>query len=161
MSTEGQIVVDGEPVTDAAPGSSLSWLDRAHGEAILTDPSGARVAVLVEGGPADWVVVLRGRRIGVSVRGHRDQLLADTSRLRGARHRPAEVRATLPGLVLRVLVQPGDVIAEGDPLLTLQAMKMENEIRATHRGRVVAVEVAPGEAIATGAVLVRLADPEP
>jgi biotin carboxyl carrier protein len=135
-------------------------VDRGHGEATLRR-DGERFWVLVEGGPAEWAVTLHGRRIAVTVYGHRERLLAESSQLAAPRHGPAEVRATLPGLVVKVAVRPGDLVAEGDALLTVEAMKMENEIRAPRAGQVVSVEATPGQTIVTGAMLVRLADPEP
>lgn len=153
------ILVDGQSI-EPASGWDLAWMDRAHGEALLRRESD-RVPVLLEGGPTEWVVTLRGRRLGVTVLGRRDRLLAESTRLLGRRHGPAEVRATLPGLVVRVAVSPGDVVSAGDTLVTVEAMKMQNEIRAPRAGRVASIEVAPGQAIATGAVLVRLEDTEP
>jgi len=156
---EAEFLVDGRP-TAPDPEWEFAWVDRGRGEATLRR-DGARVSVLVEGGPAEWVVTLHGRRIAVTVYGHRERLLAESSQLAAPRHGPAEVRATLPGLVVTVAVRPGDLVAEGDALLTVEAMKMENEIRAPHAGQVVSVEAAPGQTIVTGALLVRLADPEP
>ena len=159
MMDDVELLVDDQP-TAPDPGWEFAWVDRSHGEATLRR-GGERESVLVEGGPVEWVVTLRGRRIPVTVRSHRDRLLAESTGLAGRRHGPAEVRATLPGLVVRVAVSPGDVVAEGDVLVTVEAMKMQNEIRAPRGGQVTSVEVLPGQAIATGALLVRLADPEP
>ena len=159
MKDEAEFLVEGQP-TAPDPEWEFAWVDRGHGGATLRR-GGERVAVLVEGGPAEWVVTLRGRRIAVTVLGHRERLLAESSQLAAPRHGPAEVRATLPGLVVKVAVSPGDLVAEGDALLTVEAMKMENEIRAPRAGRVVSVEAAPGQTIVTGALLVRLTDPDP
>lgn len=159
MRDEAEFLVEGQP-TAPDPEWEFAWVDRGRGAATLRR-DGERVPVLVEGGPADWVVTLHGRRIAVTVRGHRERLLAESAQLAAPRHGPAEVRATLPGLVVKVAVSPGDLVAEGDALLTVEAMKMENEIRAPRAGRVVSVETAPGQTIVTGALLVRLADPEP
>jgi len=157
---EAEFLVEGRP-TAPDPEWEFAWLDRGHGDATLRR-NGERVPVLVEGGPAEWAITIRGRRIAVTVRGHRERLLAESSQLAAApRHGPAEVRATLPGLVVKVAVRPGDLVAEGDALVTVEAMKMENEIRAPRAGRVVSVEATPGQTIVTGALLVRLADPEP
>jgi biotin carboxyl carrier protein len=153
------ILVDGRPIQPASAWE-LAWVDRTHGEALLRRDDDS-VPVLIEGGPSEWVVTIRGRRLGVTVEGRRDRLLAESTRLLGRRHGPAEVRATLPGLVVRVAVSPGDVVAAGDALVTVEAMKMQNEIRAPRPGRVANVEVAPGQAIAIGALLVRLEDSEP
>jgi biotin carboxyl carrier protein len=60
-----------------------------------------------------------------------------------------------------VAVAEGDTVAAGDPLVTIEAMKMQNEIRAPRAGRVTGIEVEAGQAIAGGALLVRLAEPDP
>jgi propionyl-CoA carboxylase alpha chain len=61
--------------------------------------------------------------------------------------------APMPGLVKQVLVAVGDVVARGDPLLVLEAMKMEQLIRAPRAGRVVALSVRPGQQVEAGLVL--------
>jgi biotin carboxyl carrier protein len=62
----------------------------------------------------------------------------------------------MPGLVVRIMVEPGQEVAAGTSLVVLEAMKMENELKAEQAGRVVAVRVAPGDTVDTGAVLVEL-----
>jgi biotin carboxyl carrier protein len=158
--TDGpELLVEDERVPETAQ-ASLTWVDREHGVAVLRRGE-ERELITVEGGPSEWVATIRGRRIAVTVRSRRDQLLADSASLPGLRHGPAEVLATLPGLVVHVLVEPGQVVTSGEPLITIEAMKMQNEIRAPRSGRVLAVAVAPGQTIARGTLLVRLADPEP
>ncbi len=159
MSTDRELEVAGEALVPE-PGWTLTWEDRLHGRAVLRRDDEAET-ILVEGGPTSWVVTVRGRRIEVTARSHRDRLLAETAEQGLRRRGPAEVRATLPGLVLRVAVEVGDEVAEGAPLVTVEAMKMQNEIRAPRSGRVSTVEVAKGQTIASGAVLVRLADLDP
>ena len=68
-----------------------------------------------------------------------------------------KVKAPMPGLVLRVEVEEGQTVADGDGLLVLEAMKMENEIKAPVAGRVTAVHVSGGEAVEKGMVLVEVA----
>jgi len=159
MRDEAEFLIEGQP-TAPDPEWEFAWVDRGHREATLRR-DGELIPVLVEGGPVEWVVTLRGRRIPVTVYGHQERLLAESSQLAAPRHGPAEIRATLPGLVVKVAVSPGDLVAEGDALLTVEAMKMENEIRAPRAGQVVSVETAPGQTILSDALLVRLADPEP
>lgn len=67
--------------------------------------------------------------------------------------------APMTGVVTRVLVQAGDPVAKGQPLVALEAMKMEHMIRAPREGRVKAVLVATGAMVQGGAELVQL-DPE-
>lgn len=68
------------------------------------------------------------------------------------------LRATAPvaGLVAQVLVKPGDVVAEGQPMLSVEAMKMEMWLSAACAGRVKAVHAAPQESVAAGALLIEL-----
>lgn len=159
MSAERELHVAGLP-QEPDPGWIFAWVDRRHGRARLLRDDQAE-PILVEGGPTAWVVTVRGRRIEVTALGHRDRLLAETVEQARRHHGPAEVRATLPGLVVRVSVSVDQEVAEGDPLVTVEAMKMQNEIRAPRSGRVITVAVAAGQTIASGAVLVRLADPDP
>jgi biotin carboxyl carrier protein len=62
--------------------------------------------------------------------------------------------APLPGRVTHVAVRVGDQVRAGDPLLVIEAMKMENEFRAGGPGVVTEVRVAPGQAVNAGDVLV-------
>jgi 3-methylcrotonyl-CoA carboxylase alpha subunit len=68
--------------------------------------------------------------------------------------------APMTGVVTRVLVQAGEPVAKGQPLVALEAMKMEHMIRAPREGRVKSVLVQPGAMVQGGAELVQL-DPEP
>lgn len=136
-------------------GWRLEWDDEVRGVGRLTDGESS-VAVIVEGSGPDRVVTLRGRRVPVSVRSWRERLLAEAERASQVHAGPVVVKATLPGLVVAVAVGEGDEVDEGAPLLTIEAMKMQNEVRAPRAGRVIEVSVASGQAVATGAALLRL-----
>jgi acetyl/propionyl-CoA carboxylase alpha subunit len=66
------------------------------------------------------------------------------------------VKAPIPGLISRVLVEPGQEVEVGQPVVVLEAMKMENEIRAPHAGKVGSVLVAPDDSVTRGAILVEI-----
>jgi acetyl/propionyl-CoA carboxylase alpha subunit/acetyl-CoA carboxylase carboxyltransferase component len=70
----------------------------------------------------------------------------------------AAVRAPLTGTVVSVAVTPGQLVAAGEELLVLEAMKMEHEVRAQAAGRVAGVQVGVGATVTAGVVLVVLAD---
>jgi acetyl/propionyl-CoA carboxylase alpha subunit len=65
-----------------------------------------------------------------------------------------ECRAPLPGAVTKVLVAEGDVVAEGDGLVVLEAMKMEHTLRANGSGTVARVACAPGQQVDVHELLV-------
>jgi biotin carboxyl carrier protein len=146
--------VGGDPAAPAL-GWKLEWADRARGVARLTDGERS-LTVLVEGQGTHWNVTLRGRRVPVTVRSWRERVLAEAETEAWTHAGPLEVRATLPGLIVAVAVAAGDEVVEGMPLLTIEAMKMQNEVRAPRGGRILEVEVAPGQTVATGAGLLRL-----
>ncbi|CAN5191511.1 acetyl-CoA carboxylase biotin carboxyl carrier protein subunit [soil metagenome] len=67
-----------------------------------------------------------------------------------------ELRAPMPGLLKAVHVREGDAVEQGAPLVTLEAMKMENELRAADPGTVSRVAAAAGAKVDGGALLVVL-----
>ena len=75
-----------------------------------------------------------------------------------ARHKDHSTEAPMPGVVLRILVREGDVVAKGAPLLILEAMKMEHQITAGHDATVVAVNCREGELVQPGVELVTLGE---
>ena len=62
----------------------------------------------------------------------------------------------MPGLIVRVNVEPGDRVQAGQGLVVMEAMKMENELRAQAAGTVKAVHAVAGNAVEKGALLVEL-----
>lgn len=64
------------------------------------------------------------------------------------------VAAPMPGHILSVAVKPGDAVKEGDTVVVMEAMKMENEIKAHAAGTVAEVRVAKGQDVGVGEVLV-------
>jgi acetyl/propionyl-CoA carboxylase alpha subunit len=97
-------------------------------------------------------VVIGGRRFGFEV--------DDPRSLRGRRggssgaDGPRPVKAPMPGRVVRVLVEAGEEIAEGQGVVVIEAMKMQNELRSPKGGRVARVGVTVGDAVGAGDVLI-------
>ena len=69
---------------------------------------------------------------------------------------PSRIVAPIPGKVVTVKVAVGDEVAAGQPVIVLEAMKMENELTAEQPGTVAAIHVGPGATVDTGALLVEL-----
>jgi len=66
------------------------------------------------------------------------------------------VKTQMPGRIVRLLVDEGAAVAKGEPLMVVEAMKMENEIKAPRDGVVKRFAVAPGDLVEAKAVLVEL-----
>jgi biotin carboxyl carrier protein len=69
---------------------------------------------------------------------------------------PRTVRSVMPGIVREVLARTGEKVEKGQPLLILEAMKMQNEVRADHAAEVGAIHVAAGVTVDKGAPLLDL-----
>lgn len=67
----------------------------------------------------------------------------------------SDVKAPMPGLVLKVFVKVGDTIKKGDNLFVLEAMKMENIIKSPADVIVTAIKTKPGDKVEKGQVLIR------
>jgi biotin carboxyl carrier protein len=81
---------------------------------------------------------------------------AVASETRGASSGASQITAPIPGKVVKVNVVPGDDVVEGQSVVVLEAMKMENELETERAGRVASVLVSAGDTVATGTVLVEL-----
>jgi len=67
-----------------------------------------------------------------------------------------EVKSEMPGVILRMMVNQGDTVAEGTTLLVLEAMKMEVSITSPFAGTVTSVDVSQGDHVANGQLLARI-----
>lgn len=66
------------------------------------------------------------------------------------------IKAPIPGLVVKVLVEEGAEVAAGQTLVILEAMKMENELRAPRPGVIATIKAKPGNSVNQGDVLITL-----
>jgi biotin carboxyl carrier protein len=114
---------------------------------LLIDGRAAEVHVLARGD--DYTVASGGRVHCLKLLDER----ALRTRKRGAGDGDRELRAVMPGKVVAVLVEVGATVADGDGLLVIEAMKMENEIKATRAGTVTEIHVKPGQAVEAGELL--------
>ncbi len=125
--------------------------------------AGAKYSVLLDRRSFDVTVGGDGERLDLVVNGHAWHVSVEDERERSTRdlggpqaRTGGSIEAVMPGIVRRVGVKAGDAVAVGQPLLILEAMKMENEIRAESEGVVEKVLVADGQTVESGQVLVVL-----
>jgi propionyl-CoA carboxylase alpha chain len=96
--------------------------------------------------PGRWVVRVQGQYLDVDVRTELEEIAGTRREEEGSAGRFV-VRSPMPGLVIKVSVAPGAVVAPGDPIAVVEAMKMQNELQAERAGRIVEVHVAPGDRV--------------
>ena len=121
---------------------------------LLVEGQSHEVAV-VRLGDGNYSVDWRGRSFAVELV---DPLthLAESARGEAGKQGKRTVKAYMPGRVVEVRVQPGDRVEAGQPMIVLEAMKMQNEIQAERAGTVSRVFVTAGEAVEGGDPLVEV-----
>ena len=71
-------------------------------------------------------------------------------------HKISNIKAPMPGLVLDIMIKPGQTIEKGTPLLILEAMKMENVLKSEGDGVVKSIEVIKTQAVDKGQILIEM-----
>ena len=134
----------------SVPGTTLRHLlaDGAS-HALVAEPTGGR---------GIWEIYHAGERLRVSAVDERTRAIREMVGGAAARRGPRPVRAPMPGMVVRIEVEPGQAVETGQGVAVIEAMKMENELRAEGAGVVMRVLVQAGQAVEKGAVLVEFED---
>ena len=113
-------------------------------------------------GPESYSVTVNGKSYDVHVAPGGATSVAPTQAAAAPAAAPAgggasvDIKAPMPGTVLKVLVEVGDTVAAGDAVVVIEAMKMETELKAQDAGTVTAVNVQQGATVASDEVLVSL-----
>jgi biotin carboxyl carrier protein len=152
VSPDGRlaVTVDGrERSVDARPLGNGLWsiLDGSTVRMLQISGNGAKVTIEIgapDGEPRTVVAEVAAPQAGATEPGAR----ADVG--------PASLHAPIPGRLVKILVKAGDRVSASQPLLVLEAMKMENEVRAPRAGTVKTIHVAEGAVVDAGQILVSL-----
>jgi pyruvate carboxylase subunit B len=108
--------------------------------------------------PSGWRVMHQGVLHEVRVEYERTRELRSRAPVPKGAGGPVQLKAPMPGLVVRVLVHEGEQVQAGAGLVVLEAMKMENELKAPRAGVVQGLRVTPGQTVEKGAVLLQLGE---
>ena len=99
---------------------------------------------------------INGRVYDLKLDDQYDQLVSKLGLEISTSNKIKDVKAPMPGLVLDIAVNPGQVIKEGDKLLILEAMKMENVIKSAGEGVVKTIHIDKGNAVDKGQLLIEM-----
>jgi biotin carboxyl carrier protein len=156
---EIEVEVDGDKVTVAGVTRTamLRTIAGTLPRQLLVDGR-PTVLTLRSVGRGQWSLSVGGDRWEAEVVDERTRHIRSLTAGSSAARGPATLRAPMPGLVVRVLVQAGQEVAAGAGIVVLEAMKMENELKAPSAGVVRAIRVGAGEPVEKGQVLVELRD---
>jgi len=146
-------IFDGKDVATAG-GAAITWHDHRffdithngvvfHGE-IMTDDSENRALT----------VKINHRVFQVKRKGELDEIIASLGFDKPKIRKLKELAAPMPGRVTSIHIELGQAIQPGDPILSLEAMKMENVLKAEGIGVVSSINIQQGDVVEKGAVLV-------
>jgi len=147
---DGHAIVDGVRIE-----GNCDWMPGMV-EATATDAEGREYGLIVERDGAHWVITTRGAAtrafvLPLALARHESIMLEkeppDFSRM---------LICPMPGVLVKLHVESGDVVQPGQPLATVEAMKMENILRAEKEGTIAKVNHSEGESLAVDAVILEL-----
>ena len=144
--------------TVSVDGKAIDWELTRTGERhyhVLWNNKGFTIEVVsVAGGSKAITLKINGKRCDVTLRDKMDLLLLQMGLNSNAAGKVNSIKAPMPGLILEIGVQQGDIVSPGDTLIVLEAMKMENVIKSPGEGTVKSVRVTKGQSVEKGQVLI-------
>ncbi len=155
-----EIIPSGAEGSPECDGKAVTWSAEplpSGGFSVLMDGK-SFVAEVVSTDGAEKKVTLRiGQSVyEIGLEGPMDRLLASMGLSEAATRKVNDIKAPMPGMVLKILVVPGQSIQKGDPVLILEAMKMENVFKSTADAVVKEIRVSERKAVEKGEVLIVL-----
>ncbi|MEK9908869.1 MAG: biotin/lipoyl-containing protein [Candidatus Thalassarchaeaceae archaeon] len=109
-----------------------------------------------------WNVTIEGKSFNIEIEGGSVGDSAGIKRKKKGRGKKSgTISSTIPGKIVSIAVEEGDKVGEGDVVMILEAMKMQNEIQAPLSGKVTAVNCEPGDSIEANSPLVIIQPEEP
>ncbi len=115
---------------------------------VLLNIKGRVYDIIIDSNSSSYSVYVKGKFFLVE---RKTQLQA--AEIRGSKSKKKEVRTSMPGKVIKVLVKEGERVEEGQPILVLEAMKMQNEIKSPGSGTITRINPKAGDSVETGALL--------
>ena len=146
IDREGEVVIDGEvrPLDMRAIGQEGLY------SLLVRDES---FEALVEESDDGYRVLIDGTLYQVLVVDERARRLAEAAGAFTPATGELTVKSPMPGLIVSLPVQVGDLVKKGQVVAVLESMKMENELKAPRDGKVVAIKVEPRQAVEQNQVL--------
>ena len=100
------------------------------------------------------LIKINGKNYSVELKNKFDLLLEKMGMNKNAANKVNSIKAPMPGLIIDLKIKSGDVVKQGEPLLILEAMKMENIIKSPGEGTIKNVKVKKGDSVEKGQVMI-------
>ena len=123
---------------------------------LIKDNKSYNLEVLSSDNPQkEFIIKVNGNEYDLKATDKYDELLSKMGISRGAVAKVNELKAPMPGLVFDIVVEVGQEVAEGEPLIVLEAMKMENVLKSPNDVVIKSIDISKQEAVEKNQVLIR------
>ena len=148
------VSINGEELSVNDEVLKLDVLKQGNHSHVLWNNKGYAVELVEVDHEAKTITLkVNGQQVTATIKTETDLLLEKLGMNTGAKAGNLVIKAPMPGLVLKVLVEPGQSVSKGEPVLVLEAMKMENVLKAPADAVVKEVKVTPGVKVDKNQVL--------
>lgn len=148
-SEDEGLVINGEPLT-----WDFVKIEKDYFHILYKNKSYRAEVVKTDYTSKTFTLKINGRIYPVAVKDKFELLLEKMGMNVGASGKINSIKAPMPGLIIDLKVKPGDEVKAGDPLLILEAMKMENILKSPGDGKVKTVKVEKGNSVEKGQILI-------
>ena len=132
--SDSQVLINGKPNQ-----IDFQTLRQHLSYSLLVDSVSYEVNIYQDDG--NWEVLLRGKQFSVLVEDERERRLRMAAGKASILSGTYSLQAPMPGLVIEIPVEEGRPVEEGDVLVVLESMKMQNELRAPRAGKVSSIQI--------------------
>jgi len=146
---EEELVVNGQPLT-----WDVARINDNYFHIIYQNKSYRAELIKVEAATKTFTYKINGRIYSVELKDKFDLLLEKMGIANAGSGKLNNIKAPMPGLIIDLKIKAGDHVKAGDPLLILEAMKMENILKAPGEGTVKNVKVKKGDSVEKGQVMI-------
>jgi biotin carboxyl carrier protein len=136
--------------------ADIQWQSNGQASILLENKSYTAQVEKVDKETKEIILKIDGQRYTLSIKEDIDILLDKMGINLSASQKAAPLKAPMPGMVLKILVEPGQLVNKGDALLILEAMKMENVLKATGAATIKSIKAEEKTAVEKGAILIEM-----
>lgn len=140
---------------ETAQHSNASEIDKNHYHLLNNDKAYDVKIIKSDFNTKAYTIEVNGNSYTVQIQNQLDQLISEMGFSVGNSKKVDAIKAPMPGLILEIIATAGQEVSEGDNLVILEAMKMENVITSPRDGIIKSIEVSQGDAIDKNALILK------